>query len=347
MDPNLNLLEQLFESLTGWTRSQAALDRVVHTVIRILLIVTITIITRKILYAITKRIRRRMAVGGLSEEEKRAATLISLMRTVISVLLVFIAVTMILGELNISIGPLLASAGVLGLAVGFGAQNLVRDVVSGFFMLLENQFREGDVIETLGVSGKVERFGLRATVLRDQLGRVHYIPNGEIKLVSNLTQEWSQAQLDVTVAYQEDLDRVMSLLTTLCREMEADPDTCPEHPQVRSPRRRAAHGVGGGAPGHVPHAAARALGGGARVPAARGGHAPHRRDRDPALSDPLHLSPPPTCPRSRRWPATRLRPTLPRRTHEIENPARSVPPALLAIAAASSAAPSAARALAR
>jgi moderate conductance mechanosensitive channel len=227
LDPNLNFFEQLFESLTGWTRSQAALDHVVHTVLRILLIVTITIVCRKILYAITKRIRRRMAVGGLSEEEKRAATLISLMRTVSSVLLVFIAVTMILGELNISIGPLLASAGVLGLAVGFGAQNLVRDVVSGFFMLLENQFREGDVIETLGVSGRVERFGLRATVLRDQMGRVHYIPNGEIKVVSNLTQEWSQAQLDVTVAYQEDLDRVMSLLTTLCREMEADPILAP------------------------------------------------------------------------------------------------------------------------
>jgi small conductance mechanosensitive channel len=90
-------------------------------------------------------------------------------------------------------------------------------------MLSENQYREGDVIEVLGVSGTVERFGLRATVLRDQQGRVHYIPNGEIKLVSNLTQEWSQAQIDIGVAYEEDIDRVIGVLETLCREMTEDP----------------------------------------------------------------------------------------------------------------------------
>ena len=219
----MNFFEHLFQSLTAWTRDQAAVDQLVRTVARILLILIVTFLSRRILHAITDRIRHHMKADGLTEEEKRAATLISLAKTVISVLLTFIATTMILGELKISIGPLIASAGVLGLAVGFGAQNLVRDVVSGFFMLLENQFREGDVIETLGVSGRVERFGLRATVLRDQLGRVHYIPNGEIKVVSNLTQEWSQALLDVTVAYQQDLDRVFRLLAKICQEMEADP----------------------------------------------------------------------------------------------------------------------------
>jgi len=136
---------------------------------------------------------------------------------------VFIGVTMILDEVNITVGPLLASAGVVGLAIGFGAQNLVRDVMSGFFMLSENQYREGDVIEVAGVSGTVERFGLRATVLRDQQGRVHYIPNGEIKLVSNLTQEWSQAQIDIGVAYEEDIDRVIAVLERICQELTEDP----------------------------------------------------------------------------------------------------------------------------
>jgi small conductance mechanosensitive channel len=218
-----NLSHQLYESLFGWTQSQVAVDRVVSRVVRVLLILACTLIVRRLLHAVADRYRRRIETNGLTEEEKRLATLMSLAKTAISLLVLFIGIAMILDEVGVSIGPLLASAGVLGLAVGFGAQNLVRDVMSGFFMLLENQYREGDVIEVAGVSGTVERFGLRATVLRDQQGRVHYIPNGEIKLVSNLTQEWSQAQIDIGVAYDEDIDRVIGVLERTCQNLVADP----------------------------------------------------------------------------------------------------------------------------
>jgi small conductance mechanosensitive channel len=223
MEPGSNIIHQLYESLFGWTRSQATLDRLVSTGARVLLILVGTFVVRRVLHKIADRYRRRIEHDGITEEEKRLATLASLAKTAISFLVLFVGVTMILNELHVSIGPILASAGVLGLAVGFGAQNLVRDVMSGFFVLLENWYREGDVIEVAGVSGAVERFGLRATVLRDQQGRVHYIPNGEIKLVSNLTQEWSQAQIDIGVAYKEDIDRVIAVLETLCQEMQKDP----------------------------------------------------------------------------------------------------------------------------
>jgi moderate conductance mechanosensitive channel len=223
MEPGSNIIHQLYESLFGWTHSQAAVDRLVSTGVRVLLILIGTLVFRRVLHTIADRYRRRIEHDGLTEEEKRLATLVSLAKTAISFLVVFVGVTMILNELHVSIGPILASAGVLGLAVGFGAQNLVRDVMSGFFVLLENWYREGDVIEVAGVSGTVVRFGLRATVLRDQQGRVHYIPNGEIKLVSNLTQEWSQAQIDIGVAYKEDIDRVIAVLESLCQEIQKDP----------------------------------------------------------------------------------------------------------------------------
>jgi moderate conductance mechanosensitive channel len=223
MEPGSNIIHQLYESLFGWTHSQAAIDRLVSTGARVLLILVGTFVVRRVLHKIADRYRRSIEHDGITEEEKRLATLASLAKTAISFLVLFVGVTMILNELHVSIGPILASAGVLGLAVGFGAQNLVRDVMSGFFVLLENWYREGDVIEVAGVSGAVERFGLRATVLRDQQGRVHYIPNGEIKLVSNLTQEWSQAQIDIGVAYKEDIDRVIAVLERLCQEMQKDP----------------------------------------------------------------------------------------------------------------------------
>jgi moderate conductance mechanosensitive channel len=217
-----NLLHELYQSLFGWTQSPATLNHVLATAARIVIIIIGTIVLRRVLHMLAERYRHKITADGLTEEEKRLATLASLTKTAISLLVLFIGVAMILDQLKISIGPLLASAGVVGLAVGFGAQNLVRDVVSGFFILLENQYREGDVIEVSGVSGTVQHFGLRATALRDQQGRVHYIPNGEIKLVSNLTQGWSRALIDIGVSYEADIDRVTAVLGDLCKEIEND-----------------------------------------------------------------------------------------------------------------------------
>ncbi len=157
-----------------------------------------------------------------SEIKKRAQTLGNILRHVFLILISFIAALMILGELGIQLGPLLATAGIGALAIGFGAQSLVKDVISGFFIILENQYRIGDVIEVAGVSGLVESLNLRRTVLRDLKGRVHTIPNGEIKVVSNLSKEWSRAVLDLGISYREDLDQVYELLTQIGKELESE-----------------------------------------------------------------------------------------------------------------------------
>ena len=157
-----------------------------------------------------------------SEAKKRAHTLGNTLRHTLLFLLTFIAILMILGELGIQLGPLLATAGIGALAIGFGAQSLVKDVISGFFILLENQYRIGDAIEVAGVSGLVESVSLRKTVLRDLEGRVHTIPNGAIKIVSNLSKEWARSVLDVNVSYRENIDQVIDLLSEIGQELGSE-----------------------------------------------------------------------------------------------------------------------------
>jgi small-conductance mechanosensitive channel len=157
-----------------------------------------------------------------AEARKRAHTLGNTLRHALLITISFVAILMILGELGIQLGPLLATAGIGALAVGFGAQSLVKDVISGFFIILENQYRIGDVIEVGGVSGLVESVSLRKTVLRDLEGKVHTIPNGEIKIVSNLSKEWSRSVLDVGISYREDVDQVIDLLSQIGMELEAE-----------------------------------------------------------------------------------------------------------------------------
>ena len=157
-----------------------------------------------------------------AEAKKRAHTLGKILRHALIIVISFIALLMILGELGIQLGPLLATAGIGALAIGFGAQSLVKDVISGFFIILENQYRIGDAIEAAGVSGLVESVSLRRTVLRDLEGKVHTIPNGEIKIVSNLSKEWARSVLDVGVSYREDLDKVTELLKQIGRELAAE-----------------------------------------------------------------------------------------------------------------------------
>lgn len=174
-----------------------------------------------------RRIERSIepAEGGLlSVQEQRSKTLLSLVRSIGIVVIVVLMVFMVLAALGINLGPLLAGAGVIGLAVSFGAQSLVKDVISGLFILFENQYGVGDVIRLDStVSGAVERMTLRVVVLRDVHGVVHIVPNGEIKRVSNLTRTWARAVLDVGVAYKEDADRVMEVLREVGRTLQEDP----------------------------------------------------------------------------------------------------------------------------
>ena len=137
--------------------------------------------------------------------------------------IVFVAALMALGRLGLNLAPLLASAGIAGLAIGFGAQTLVKDVINGFFILLENQYDVGDIIRVAGVKGTVETMSMRSTVLRDDDGTVHIVPNSEINIVSNTTRGWSQIVMRVVVAFEEPSERIQALLREVSDEVRHDP----------------------------------------------------------------------------------------------------------------------------
>jgi small conductance mechanosensitive channel len=175
---------------------------------------------RKILFV---RIDKNKSIDS-TEAEKRIDTLLGIVtmttRTVVWVMIVLL----LLRKLGIDIAPLIAGAGIVGLAVGFGAQELVRDVISGFFILLENQVRTGDVAIINGTGGLVENIGLRTITLRDLSGVVHIFQNGKIDTLSNMTKEWSGMVFDIGVAYKEDTDRVVEIIKNVAEELRTDPE---------------------------------------------------------------------------------------------------------------------------
>jgi len=172
-------------------------------------------------------------VLGVARVEQRTATLRQIIRSVTKTILILVVVLTISSELGFNIGPVLASAGIVGLAVGFGAQSLVKDVISGFFILFEDQFGIGDVVKIGDFTGVVERMTLRATVLRNLEGQVYVVPNGNIQNVVVMTKGWSRAVLDVTVPHKEELARVFDVLQRIGTRLAQDwPDRILEQPVV-------------------------------------------------------------------------------------------------------------------
>ena len=161
--------------------------------------------------------------GVVHQPDRKRRTLVPLALAVVKVAIVFVAVLIILEQLNVNTGPVLAGVGILGLAVGFGAQSLVKDVINGLFILFEDSVSVGDVAVLRGTGGLVEKVTLRAVTLRDLSGNVHVIPNSSIDMVSNLTKDYSRYVLDVGVAYREDVDEVISILQEIDADMRADP----------------------------------------------------------------------------------------------------------------------------
>ena len=178
------------------------------------------------LYRLAKKslrlFRARIIDGEDKEEEKRLETLARVFRYVTNVAIFTTAGMLILTELGVSIAPILATAGVLGLAIGFGAQSLVKDYFSGFFILLENQIRKDDVIEVCGKSGTVEDMTLRYVRLRDYQGNVHFIPNGQINFVTNMTRDFSYAAMDIGIAYREDIEEAIAVIRQVAAQLRAD-----------------------------------------------------------------------------------------------------------------------------
>lgn len=203
----MTLLERLFAFF-----SVDAAD-LVHALLRLTLIWVLAWVAGRLIRLIAARIVKAVDDGDdshLSLREKRGQTLAQLLRSVGRSLVLLIAGFL---SLNIffDIGPLLAGAGILGLAISFGAQSLVKDIIAGFFVLFENQFAVGDVIETAGKSGTVERMTLRVVMLRDLRGVLHIIPNGQMTVVSNQTRGWARAVVEVGVAYEVDVDRALAV----------------------------------------------------------------------------------------------------------------------------------------
>ncbi len=172
---------------------------------------------------IKRRVSLQMKKQAKGEVQKRVTTLSSVSVTAGTAIIVIIAILTILPEFGVNITATLAGIGIIGVAVGFGAQSLIKDLLAGIFILLEDQYRVGDVAKIAGIGGLVEKIELRRTVLRDLDGIVHSIPNGEIKVASNFTKGYSRVNLNVSVAYGEDLDHVIEIINRVCKEMAEDP----------------------------------------------------------------------------------------------------------------------------
>jgi small conductance mechanosensitive channel len=192
-------------------------------VTRTIVIVVTTVVAYFAVARFGRRVIRRITAKG-GDDGARADSLWSMVRRVLIVLVGVTLVLMVFGVWEIPLAPLLAVGSAFGVALGFGAQSLVKDVIAGFFILAEDQYRIGDVIKVGGVAGKVEDIRPRVTVLRDLDGNVHYVPNGHIDVTSNLTQEFSQAVIDIGIAYKEDVDAALAILADELSAFAADPD---------------------------------------------------------------------------------------------------------------------------
>jgi len=204
------------DDLANWAR---------HDLPKLLVILIVAAIFLRVLRAITHRLetysKNQPLPSGIRAQQLR--TLAGVIESVGAVVIYFVAALQILPLFDVDVKPILASAGIVGLAVGFGAQTLVKDVINGFFILLENQYDVGDIVKLANVQGTVEVMTLRKTVLRDANGTVHTVPNSEIHVVSNLTRDWAQVSMHIAVDYGEPSERVIRVLQEAGTELYNDP----------------------------------------------------------------------------------------------------------------------------
>lgn len=227
----MNSFKQLFKEDFWSALMENLLNWLVSSGPKILLILFILFILLKLSNALSQKIRKLMLRGvervdsdNKAENERRINTLVGIVHQVAKVIIWVTMSIILLNEFGLEIGPILASAGILGLAVGFGAQELVRDFISGFFILLEDHIRVGDVVNINGIGGSVERIQLRTIILRDFSGTVHVFQNGKINSLANMSKVWSAAVLDIGVAYKENVDRVIELMKEVGEELANEPE---------------------------------------------------------------------------------------------------------------------------
>lgn len=216
-------MEKFIQSLKDVNWVDLGLEAVKIVLILVVAWIVINIIKRSLRSVEKRMVHNRIMEGEIAtDSSKRVKTLMTLISQGVSIILWAVVLLMILTHIGIEIGPLLAGAGILGLAVGFGAQNLVKDVISGFFMILEDQIRVGDVAILNGTGGLVEKMNFRITSLRDLSGTVHIFPNGSINTLSNMTSEWSAYVFNVGVAYKENTDNVTQAIRDVLDNLKKD-----------------------------------------------------------------------------------------------------------------------------
>ncbi|MBN2240781.1 MAG: mechanosensitive ion channel family protein [Dehalococcoidales bacterium] len=195
--------------------------------IRILVIIAVAIVLHFVLKAFISSVIKKLIIHGMSGElesaiEKRSNTLTSILNKLADAVIVIAAILTILPEFGVNIATLLAGIGVGGLAIAFAAQNLVRDFITGFFIILEDQYRVGDVVTIAGISGTVEEIGLRRTLVRDVTASLHSIPNGRVEISTNMTKKFSRISFNISVGYGENLKVVMDKINEVCAELAED-----------------------------------------------------------------------------------------------------------------------------
>lgn len=218
-----SLLMELFGAL-GWQKLPAWAGFVVQT-LGVLIIVIAALIARGVMRRVLTTLHQRLSSRTKDlEEKKRIDTLDRIFNYVASVVIILLAVMLVMGEIGLSIAPFLAAAGVVGIAVSFGAQSLVKDYFTGFVMLMENQIRQGDYVEAGGKAGSVEEVTLRYIRLRDGEGAVHYLPNSQITTVTNRSREFAYSVVDIGVAYNTPLDKAFAVIKTAADDLQTRPD---------------------------------------------------------------------------------------------------------------------------
>ena len=214
----------MFDNPGDWALENGVRIGIVLGLAVVLHLIAKRAIPRAVGLAMQPQLQEAGGAMALAGHQQRVETISRVFVRTADIVIIVVAAFLILAEIGVSLAPLIAGAGIAGIAVGFGAQSLIRDTVAGAFIVIEDQYRTGDVVAIAGVSGTVEDVTLRRTVLRDLDGVVHSVPNGEITVASNMTRDWSGVNMIVGVGYGEDVDRVRALVDEIGEELAADPD---------------------------------------------------------------------------------------------------------------------------
>lgn len=189
--------------------------------------VVVWLLARWVIHRWSERLSSRLASTGELRDRAKAQRLNTVGRTlsvIVFIIVATVAIVTVLGVWGVPLGPIIASLSVVGIAIGLGAQDLVKDVIAGMFVLVEDQYALGDVVQLAGVSGTVEEIRLRTTVLRDLDGSIHHVPNGEVRVATNLTHEYSRVVVDLSVAYEESVDRALEVIDEVAAGLASDPE---------------------------------------------------------------------------------------------------------------------------